>query len=220
MNHSDADVDTQLKNLLDVVSRNRDERCAAVLDQARQQASRIVSQAHQEARLSVHQQVLAIRERVRHKLASAEAQKQTRLRLHRHHNDRALLARAWEPLNNKLLERWQQDSTRAQWVNALISQASANLVATPWRIEHPLDWPAAEQAALQDQLLNSLGSAPLLEPTEGINAGLRICAGQACIDGTLAGLLKSRTRIDSMLLAKLNECRARLAEQPNGQSND
>jgi hypothetical protein len=40
-----------------------------------------------------------------------------------------------------------------------------------------------------------------------ITAGLRICAGDTCVDGTRRGLLRSRSRIEGIMLAKLNDCR-------------
>ena len=40
-----------------------------------------------------------------------------------------------------------------------------------------------------------------------ISAGLRIGAEDTWVDGSIDGLLRDRTRIESVLLARLNECR-------------
>ena len=43
-------IDEQLQHLLDVVAKNRDEKCDKLLARAREQASDIVKQAYREAR--------------------------------------------------------------------------------------------------------------------------------------------------------------------------
>ena len=42
MNQADTEIDTRLQHLLDVVERNRDERCEALLDEAREQAQQLI----------------------------------------------------------------------------------------------------------------------------------------------------------------------------------
>ena len=92
-NQAESVVDAQLDNLLQVVERNRDERCRQLLDTAHAQARQLLQQAYREARERLHHKVLATREEARRQLASAQAQQQTRLRLQRHHADEVLLAR-------------------------------------------------------------------------------------------------------------------------------
>ena len=60
--HTPGVVDAQLQNLLQVVERNRDERCRALLDAARDQARQLLRQAHREARERLHSKLLATRE--------------------------------------------------------------------------------------------------------------------------------------------------------------
>jgi hypothetical protein len=203
-------VDVQLQNLLDVVERKRDERCRMLLNEARGQAQQLLQQARHEARERLHGKVLDIREQARQQLASAQAQRQTRLRLQRHRADEALLARAWEPLGERLLQRWEQQGSRRLWIDNLVRQAREALLDLNWNIEHPLDWPEQEREALGRQLERDLGSPPVFVAQPWIAAGLRICAGTACLDGTREGLLRSRTRIESLMLATLNECRRKL----------
>jgi hypothetical protein len=201
----------QLQHLLDVVERNREERCKALLEEARAQAQQLMQLAHREARARLRRKVLVSREEARLQLASAEAQLQTRLRLHRHRADQELLLRAWEPLTERMLQRWQQAASRALWIGRLVEQASAVLVDRHWRVEHPVDWSVQERAALEARLNRDLGCQPTFAAHEACAAGLRICAGSACIDGTIEGLLGARTRVEALMLATLNECRSRLA---------
>jgi vacuolar-type H+-ATPase subunit E/Vma4 len=207
VNQAETDIDTRLQHLLDVVERNRNERCEAVLGEAREQAQKLVKQAYQDARKHLHSKVQSTREDARQRLAAAEAQRQTRTRLQRQNADRALLERAWEPLNEQLLRYWHEPDTRRHWIDNLIRQAALNLVSKPWRIEHPADWPEEERSELLAQLVKASGSVPEFSGKTKIKAGLRICAGGACVDGTRCGLLRSRSRIEGIMLAKLNECR-------------
>ncbi len=220
MSQADTDIDTRLQNLLDVVAQNRDERCQALLDEAAKQAQQLVKQAYREARERLHKKVQSTREDARQRLAAAEAQRQTRARLQRQNADRALLERAWEPLNEQLLAYWHESESRRQWIEHLIQQATRNLVETPWLIEHPADWPDEERTELLARLVKASGSVPEFIAKTEIRAGLRICAGDACVDGTRCGLLRSRSRIEGIMLAKLNECREQqLSEKKNDDSD-
>lgn len=211
MNHNGPELDTQLRHLLDVVSENRDKRCTASLERARRQADQTIKHAYHEARQQMHKHVLETRHTVQQQLKSAQARSQTRLRLHKQRADGLLLQRAWEPLREQMKERWRDTETRKLWVDSLIRQAMETLISSPWLIEHPADWPVTEQTGLRERLSASVSVEPVFSAEQRIQAGLRICAGQACVDGTLEGLLRSQARIEGMLLAKLNECRSELA---------
>ena len=214
MNNQAGDiVDAQLLNLLQVVERNREERCRALLDAARAEARQLLQQAHREARERLHRKVLATREEARQQLASAQAQRQTRLRLQRHRADEVLLARAWAPLGEQLLQRWERQDSRMLWIDSLVEEARSMLLDRHWKIEHPANWPEPERDALARRLESDLGAPPVFVAQSQIPAGLRICAGHTCIDATRDGLLRARTRIESMMLATLNECRRKYADK-------
>jgi len=219
VNHQDSGVvDAQLQNLLQIVASKRDERCTALLDEARAQARQLLQQARREAGERLHLKVLAIREQARQQLASAQAQRQTRLRLLRHTADQALLDRAWGPLGERLQQRWEQESSRQLWIDNLVEEGLAKLLDRHWRIEHPVDWPAQERETLAARLGRELGNPPMFVAQVRLAAGLRIFAGPACIDATPEGLLRARSRIEALMLATLNECRRRLAEAAQADS--
>lgn len=215
-----TDIDSRLQHLLDVVEHNRNERCEALLSEAHEQAQQLIKQAYQDGRKRLHRKIQSTREDARQRLAAADAQRQTRARLHRQNADRALLERAWEPLNEQLLHYWREADTRRQWIDDLIQQAAQNLVGKPWRIEHPADWPDAERTELLAKLVKTSGSVPEFSSQTRIKAGLRICAGDACVDGTRCGLLRSRSRIEGIMLAKLNECRKKHIAGKENDNND
>jgi hypothetical protein len=205
MSASPADaVEAQVRQLLQVVARHRDERCNELLGQARREAAEVIRKAHAEARARLHQSVQGIREERRRRLAASEAQLQTRRRRRREGADLWLLAAAWQPLRQALLARWSREKERRHWIDFLVHQACALLVATEWQIEHPVDWPARERAALEERLAGQLGRLPEFIPREEIPAGLRICANGTCVDATLDGLLRDQARIESLLLARFN----------------
>jgi hypothetical protein len=135
-------VEAQVRQLLEVVARHRDERCNELLGQARREAAQVIRQAHAEARSRMHLSIQGVREERRQRLASAEAQRQTRRRRRRQGADLWLLAAAWQPLRKALLARWSQEAARRHWIDFLVGQAGALLVVTDWQIEHPRDWPA------------------------------------------------------------------------------
>jgi hypothetical protein len=180
----------------------------------------VVRQAWRDARTRLHQKVLATRAQVRQQLSAAEARHQTRLRLQRHEADRALLARAWQPLGDRLRQRWQHEASRRQWIDRLVELAAVALPGTHWRIEHPADWPAPERARLQKRLTGELNRIAVFQADPGIAAGLRISAGSACMDGTVEGLLRARPRLEALILATLNECRSLLSVDTPGHTGD
>jgi len=196
-------VDAQLQHLLDVVERDRETRCRAVIGAAEQQARQIVSQAYSEARARTHDDFSELREQIRQRLASAEAQQQTRLRQLRQQADQAFLSAAWQPLQQALLRHWQDPAHRQQWVRHLVEKAASQLIDTHWRVEHPQDWPEDEGSALKLQLGKEYNCTPTLAPDPAISAGLRICAAGACVDGSIEGLLARHTRIEALLLAEI-----------------
>jgi hypothetical protein len=203
--NSDADgVEVQLRQLLQVVERHRDERRHELLGQAQREAERVIREAHAEARARMHRCIQSIREERHGRLAASEAKLQTHRRRRREGADLWLLAAAWQPLRKALLARWSLATARRQWIELLVNQARALLVATDWQIEHPVDWPAPERTALEERLTGQLGCAPEFIPCEDIKAGLRVCADGTCVDATVEGLLRDETRIEALLLARFN----------------
>jgi F0F1-type ATP synthase membrane subunit b/b' len=197
-------VEAQMRQLLQVVARHRDERCNELLGQARREAEQVIRQAHAESRARMHQSIGSIKEEQRQRLVAAEAQHQTRRRRRRQSVDMELLVMAWQPLRKALLARWSQEMARRQWIDGLVRQACAILVSPDWQIEHPRDWPEQERVVLQERLAGLLGRHPEFVPREEISAGMSICANGTCVDATLEGLLRDQSRIESLLLARFN----------------
>ena len=205
MSPPESVVDAQLHHLLDVVERDREQRCHGVTEEARQQARELVRQAYSDARARAHGDLQALREQIRQRVASTAAQQQTRLRQLRQKADQAQLDAAWQPLQQALQRHWQHTGHRQQWVAHLVDAAAAMLLDRHWLVEHPPDWPADEGNALKVRLGRDFDCIPSLEPQPGISAGLRISTDSACVDGTIEGLLRRRTHIEALLLAEIRK---------------
>jgi hypothetical protein len=207
MSESGPVVGAQLKHLLAVVEQRRGERCQQVLDKAHEQARQLIKQAYRDERQRMRRELGDIRQKRRQQMVSLAAQHQTRKRQRRQQADEELLTTSWLNLYEALLHRWQDSSMRRRWVDDLVDQAASVLVDSHWLIEHPFDWPAQERTALQLRLEKQLAHTPHFEVKSTIAAGLCICAGGACVDGSVDGLLRERLGIEAILLARINERR-------------
>jgi vacuolar-type H+-ATPase subunit H len=208
---SESDGETRARQrLVAVVERHRQEKCAELLERANQQARQLIREAFREAHSRGRQGIAEVRQQYRDRIGAARAQQQTQLRLRRQRDNGELLAALWEPLRSAVQARWGESEARRAWIDALVRLAAARLRDKSWSIEHPVDWPESEQAELRERLGASLNFVP----QEALTAGLRIRAGGACVDGSVEGLLWDRTRVQSLLLARLIERRRKEQTAP------
>lgn len=189
--------------LLELVTADRERRCAQILGDAEARAEARRAQARAEALARVRQTFDEQRRLRDTRIAAALAQLATQRRLHAQQRSAALLARAWEQLPAELQARWRQTEARAAWVDRVLASARERLPRGTWRILHAADWPAAERAARASELAAHCGAAPQFEADAGIAAGLKIVVDGNVIDGTLEGLLADRDALDARLLRQL-----------------
>jgi len=190
-----------LTELLNVVDQFRDTKRDQILLDAQTQARDIIRQAYKKARARLHVSIMEEREHGFRELISAEAQLQTQQRQLRQQDDMALLQRVWPNLEQTLSARWCDAAQRKVWIDQVVTEALRALPAAPWRVEHAADWPSDEQQTLAATLQQRIGHAPVFMPAKDIIAGLRINVASALLDGTLKGLLVSRSNIEALLLA-------------------
>lgn len=203
MDHGELQSSEQVQELLKLVEQNRERRCNEILEQARLRTEDIVRQAYRSARTRLHQAIEDERRRTRERLATARAELLSGHRRRWHRLARELLDAAWQHLEPALEGRWQQDSSRAQWVDSLVTEALERLSAGTWHIAHPPDWSEREQQGLINRVTEHCGGPPLLDADSGIRAGLRIATDGVCLDGTCQGLLRDRAAIEARLLHEL-----------------
>jgi hypothetical protein len=197
------DVEEQVRSLLQVIEVYQMRRCEELLREAEHQAADIVKQAYLEGRQRLHQAIIEERQRGRAAVAALEAQLQTRHRQRRQQVEAVLLQRGLERLRAELVRRWRDPSTRQLWVDGLLHQGLKALPHRDWCITHPQDWPREEQDEAAALLRTRIGGALEFRPGSGLQAGLKICSGGTCLDGTLPSLLTDRRAVEGQLLALL-----------------
>jgi vacuolar-type H+-ATPase subunit E/Vma4 len=196
-------VDAQVDHLLQVVKQYENKHCDKLRKRAGIQAERIVEGAYKKARERTMRSVEEARSQSIQDLKMAEASLQTQIRLARHKLDEAFLEQAWIQLRDALCARWQDAELRNQWISEIVNEADASLISREWSLECPDSLSDTECEQLKAQL-DTLGLDSLeMKPGDDMNAGLRICAGGACIDGSVEGLLRQKARIEEMFLASI-----------------
>ena len=196
-------VEARTRALLDLVEADRRERCEAIVGGARAQAAALLAEARAAARAQVREAYAEQRTRVANALAAAQAELQTRRRLHAQRQVEALLGLAWTRLPEALRARWADRTARERWLAHALASARERLPPTAWTLQHGPAWPEDERAALAAKLEAELGHAPLFAADPRVDAGLRIAAGGNVVDATLAGLLADRDEIGGRLIGLL-----------------
>jgi hypothetical protein len=188
-----------LAEMLRLVEDHERARCREIAAQAQNDVRDLLREAHAAARLRMHRHVQDLKHFRDRETARARAELETAHRRHRQRCDRVLLEAGWALLRPVLAARWREPAARRRWVERLAREALARLPRGDWTVVCPADWDRAERAALAQEL----GTAPTWQETPDVSAGLRFCAGGACLDGTLEGLLADRAAIEAMLLAEI-----------------
>jgi vacuolar-type H+-ATPase subunit H len=207
-------LDAQAEALLQRLARENESRCRRALDDAREQAQSIVARAYQDARARLRQAVAEERKGLREAVAARRAEIETKALKRRQAVMSVALDRAWSQFEQALWARWQDASARMQWVDAAAGIARATLLELDEltiELDESLDDHAAAQ--ITDRLVAQGLPQPVVRRAAGLGPGLRMLAGPVRIDASLAGLLRSRGRIEAELLAELE--RQRSAGEPD-----
>ena len=205
-------LEAQTVALLRRLAREQESRTRHIRDEAETQAADIVRRARAEARTRVHQAVVDTRREDEMALARKRAALDTQARRSRQATLRELLDRAWQALPAALQSRWLDQTARERWCYAACASARRSLLHLDrLQVEVDPQWLAHVGPLVRGRLdgLSDVG----VTTTEGLGAGLRIRAGDACIDATLAGLLAARERIASELLAEFEQRAAARREE-------
>lgn len=204
MTAPDTAVEAQLESLLKLVDQQRETRCRELIADAERRADELVREARHEARVRVQNAIKAERERLRTQVEATRAQIQTRTRQRRQQTALLLLERGWERLRHGLTQGWRDSLVRRAWTEAVVEQGLKVLPAAPWRIEHQSELDPAALGQLPSKIAETTGHSPTFVPDQDLEAGLRVLAAGACLDGTVEGLLANRPDVDARLLAELS----------------
>jgi vacuolar-type H+-ATPase subunit E/Vma4 len=194
-------LDAQTTALLRRLAREQESRVRRVREEAEAQAADIVRRARAEARARVRQAIAETRRADAAAIARRRAALETQSRRARQGTLRELLERAWSALPPALQSRWSQGDARLRWCDAACAAAERSLLQAE-HLEVELDATVAPElgpviAARMAPRVNVKVAA-----VTGLGAGLRLRAGNACVDATLPGLLAARERITAELLAE------------------
>jgi hypothetical protein len=207
----DSILDAQTDALLRRVAREQETRCRQARDSAAEQARVIVERAWAEARGRLRQAVEEERRSMEQMLADRRAAHETAARRRSQSSLRAVMDEAWGELPAALESAWRRPDARERWCKAACAAAVAALDHAQGCVLE-LDSDAVRDVA--DTALAALAgwtTVPAeLQRVPDLGPGLRIRCGRACVDATLPGLLASRERIESDLLAEIE----RLGEVP------
>jgi len=196
-------VDAQITHLLGVVGRYEKEKCQAILEQATVQADKIVKEAYNVSHRRTARSLEEIRTQSFQDLKMAEASLQTNARLARHKLDEAFLEQAWEKLREALCRRWKDPEFKKNWIEEIVRQASSALISRNWTVDYSASLSAEKVNKLRACFESQAVEAITFNPQGDIDAGIRICADGACIDGTIEGLLTQKERIEEIFLASI-----------------
>ena len=104
-----------------------------------------------------------------------------------------------------MLALWKHPDSRRIWLEAAIASASSRLKHQDWHIEHPQDLSEADIQWIMHTHIHGKGDAARLVASDDIDAGIRIIVNGTVIDATLEGLLKQKTAIEAILIARIKQ---------------
>jgi hypothetical protein len=211
MSMPDSIVQAQTDALLRRVAREQEMRCRRARDAAEEQARSIVTRAWQEARARLRQAAAEERRAVAKALADRRAALETAQRQREQAVLRALMDESWHGLPAALDAEWRSAEGRRDWCTATCALALKALnLGQAFTVEVDPATPGDAAEHVEETLRRAGVPQVAIKVVESLGAGLRIRSGRACVDATVPGLLASRERIESELLAELE----RLSEQP------
>jgi hypothetical protein len=207
-------VQAQTEALLRRVAREQESRCRRARDAAQEQASSIVARAWEEARTRLRQAMEEERRAVDKALADRRAALETAARQREQTVLREIMDDAWRDLPGTLVSSWQRDDTRREWCAAACAVAVRALQAEQgYTVELDAAVPDDARKVVDQALRRPSGPEVRFREVPALGAGLRIHAGRACVDATAGGLLASRERIESELLAELERLTERRKDE-------
>jgi hypothetical protein len=211
MSTPESILQAQTDALLRRLAREQESRCRRTLDAAREQANSIVARAWEEARSRLRQAIDEERRTVEMAIADRRAALETTQRQAEQSVLRELMDAAWRELPATLEAAWRRPQSRHEWCASACRLATRALSGgAPLTVEfdaaEPHDTAETAAALLAAGGASQIGTCAV----ESLGAGLRVRSGRACVDATVAGLLASRERVESELLAELE----RLADRP------
>ena len=189
--------------MLDMVRRNCDEQCRTIDADAAEQARDIVASAHKEARAKVHDVIVEERRNGQRAIDKQRAKIETAKRQNFQDRENAFLDVIWQQLERELINRWQDDAARQDWLRGAVDQALGHLHPGGWRVEHPQNWLPDELTPYLDRIKAFSGDEVAFVAVKDFDVGVRIQANGVLVDATLSGVLAAQNAIAATMLAEI-----------------
>lgn len=170
---------------------------------AAEQAVEITRNARRNARLKVHEVVKGLRLREVREMAHEAARFETERRKWRQSDEMVALAEGLTHLEAALDGLWADKASRGQWCFNVIEVAQQRLPALQWRLEYPADLDKQEVTGLVAAITAHTNTAPETSAETGLRGGLRVSAGTAVVDGSIAALFADRQNNSARFLSIL-----------------
>lgn len=194
-------LDRQVQSLRDALQRQQESRCREIVANAEHQSKQAIRDSHQKLFQRRRQAVREERQHRAHELLVAKSRIETRERRRAFAQHEKVLQAAWPLLLETLEKRWANREQRHAWCDMIVSEASGALMDADWIIEHPGDLARQDHDAIARRLQQLQRAPARFVACADITCGLRIRAGNACVDGTADGLLGTRQEVEALLLA-------------------
>jgi len=183
------------RELLALIEAERERRLADGAVRRDAECRRAISEARAEVRRRARRTFAELRRRAEGEERASRAALDGARRARRFVADRVLAEQALTQLADALRRRWGDAAARRAWIDTTLAAATRLLPAGKWRLAC-----APGAGAGEIEALHAHGGA---HEEASLEAGLRIEAAAACVDASLAGLLRDRRALQSALLAEV-----------------
>jgi hypothetical protein len=186
------------RELAALIERERGRRLAESADRAREAGRQALAEARSESRRRARAAFGELRGRAQGEERAARAALETARRVRRFAAESLLAEQGLARLADELRRRWRDPAARRQWIAAALAAAERLLPAGAWRVACA---PGIDAAEIQS--LRARGEAREEAALEaGVRIEARIATSAACVDASLAGLLRERRALQAAILAE------------------
>lgn len=205
--------EAQTEAMLESLRRYEVQQIELLLGRSHGVAAELIRDAHRRAREHMHRRIEQERRRLHEAEESANARLAAKKRVAAYADLNASISAAWGLLPKALQVRWASPENRREWCDMILRLTRRLLQGPHILVEHPADWGKAERRRFLDEVGQFFGQRAEARAVAGLDAGLRVWAGDACLDGSVAGLLAQRNRIEAQLVAQLVQPRSAKATE-------
>ena len=189
--------------LIDKIQKDAREEAEKILTAAKKLAEVTKQEARSKARKKVHGVVENLRAQQEREMTHEKARHETKRRQWHQSNEKSALAEGLTHLETALNDLWGENSSREQWCHNVLILAKERLPVESWRLELPIGYPEDERAKLTSEVGFYIGVIPEIIEDKSLNAGLRLFAGNACVDGSIEAVLADEQNNSAKFLSIL-----------------